>query len=99
MDIKTFLLRFLGFILIAVLGVILYAVTSNLMIMFGMMPDEVGSEGFGQHMTQLAMYLYMISIPIGIAGIFLKAEWRWALYLCPLYAPSLFAIVHTITQA
>lgn len=98
MDTKTFILRLAGLFLFIGLGFVLYAITSNLLILFGMMPTEVGSEGFGQHMTRLAMYLYMLSVPIGFAGIFVKDNWRWALYLCPLYAPSLFAIIHTITQ-
>lgn len=96
MDIKTFSLRLIGLIVLAAFGFVLYAIVSNILILFGMMPTEDGSEGFGQHMTQLAMLLYLFSIPIGFAGIFVKAEWRWALYLCPLYAPSLFAIIHTI---
>lgn len=99
MDIKTFSLRFLGLLVFAALGFVLYAITSNLLILLGLMPTEDGSEGFGQNMTRLAMLLYMLSLPIGIAGIFIKADWRWALYLCPLYAPSFFAVIYTLTQA
>lgn len=99
MNWKIFLLRFAGLFLFAVLGFALYAITSNILILAGLTPDNEGSEGFGLAMTRSAMMLYMFSIPIGLAGIFVKERWGRILYFCPLYAPSLFAVVHTITHA
>lgn len=98
MNWKTFLLRFAGLVAFAAMGFALYGITSHLLIMLGLTPDGEGSEGFGIEMTRLAMILYMISIPFGFSGIFIKEDWRWILYLCPLYAPSLFALIHTITH-
>lgn len=93
---KLFSIRFAGLLAFAFLGFVLYAITSNMLILTGLMPSGEGSEGFGQDMTHRSMLLYMLSLPIGLAGIFIQQNWRWPLYLCPLYAPSLFAIIHTV---
>lgn len=96
---KIFLLRFAGLILVIGLGFALYPIMNHALILSGLMPTDEGSEGFGQNMMRQAMYLYMASVPVGFAGIFINDKnWRWPIYLCPLYAPSLFALIHTITH-
>jgi hypothetical protein len=95
---KLFFIKLAGLAVFTAMGFVLYAITSHFLILAGMMPTGEGSEGFGEAMTRQAMYLFMASIPIGFAGIFVKENWRWVLCLCPLYAPSVFAIIHTVTH-
>ncbi len=98
MDWKTGSIRFAGLVLFAALGFILYAIVTNILVMAGLTPSGDGSEGFGKDMTHKAMIVFMASLPIGLISLFIKDNWRWVPYLSPLYAPSLFAIVHTLTH-
>ncbi len=96
MNWKTFLLRLGGLIVLTLLGGALYAIIVNILIMMGLTPTGEGSEGFGKVMTMQSVYIYLGAIVAGFTGMFIKEDWRWVLYLCPLYAPSVFAIIYTV---
>lgn len=92
MDWKTFLYRLMIFIIIVIMGGFLFAVTANLLIKFGLMPD-----GFdGRLLAQKTTYIYMSATVIGFISIFIKQDWRNILLFAPLYAPSIFAIIYTV---
>jgi len=98
MTFKLFFIRFGGLIILTLLGGMLWALIVNLLLMADLMPTDDVSSGFGQILTHQSMLVYMGSIIIGIIGIFIRDTWRWVLYLCPLYAASVFAVIHTVTQ-
>jgi hypothetical protein len=93
MTAKTILVRFAGLILMIFTGFVLMAVTFHLTIMLGLAPQGEESAGFGRIVVQKTMLLSVLAAIIGVAGIFIKPDWRWTLYLAPLYAPSLFIIL------
>ncbi len=96
MDIKTFLTRF-GILFIAVAaGLFLYAAIFHTMQALGWMPPEINGKGFGYVVTYNTSFVVMGSIVLGFFSIFIRQNWRYALLLCPLYAPGLFAIAFTL---
>lgn len=96
MNWKDILLRLAGVAVLFVAGILLYAVTANLLILMGLMPEALNGQGFGYALTAQTVYVAMGAVVVGIAGIFIRQKWRNALYLAPLYAPSVFAIVFTL---
>lgn len=96
MNWKYILLRLAGVAVLFVAGILLYAVTVNILILFGLMPDSLHGQGFGYALTSQTIYVAMGTILISVAGIFIRQKWRNVLYLAPLYAPSVFAIIFTL---
>lgn len=99
MNLKIFLLRFAGLILFTIMGGLLVALTLNVLIMIGVMPDAEGTDGFGKVLMRQTAFVYMASIVAGFAGIFVRDSWRWVLYLSPLYAPAVFTAIYTTINA
>ena len=96
---KVFFYRFAGFILIAISAIPLYALTVNVLLFFNLIPQDLRDTAFGHEMTFKAVVVGCGCLVLGFAGIFPKESWRHVLYFSPAYAPSLYAIIHTMTQA
>ncbi len=92
MDWRTFLYRFMLFIITVVGGGFLFAVTTNILIKLGLMADGFDARQLAMQTT----YIYMAATLAGFVSIFINQNWRKVLLLAPLYAPSLFAIIYTI---
>lgn len=95
---KEFFLRFLGFVLIAVAALPVFALTVNALIYFDTVPVELRDTAYGSELIFRSVVVWCGCLVLGFAGIFPKETWRHVLYFSPLYAPSLYAIIHTITQ-
>jgi len=98
MTLNNFLIRFGGFVLIALAALPLFAVTVNALIYFEMIPPELGEKGYGGDMTKIAMFVWMGCLVLGAIAIFVQQSWAKIFYFSPLYAPSLFAVVYTVSQ-
>ena len=98
MTLNNFLLRFGGFVLIALAALPLYAVTVNVLVYFGLIPVELAEKGFGNEMTMKAMFVWMGCLIVGGIAIFSQQGWAKIFYFSPLYAPSLFAAAYTFIQ-
>ncbi len=92
MNAKTFALRFIFLIVIAIAAGPVYAITVNAMVFFGIAPYD------GTALTMQAVYVWLGCLLIGFGSMFIKDDWRLTLYLSPLYAPSLYILVFTIMQ-
>ncbi len=98
MNWKTFAFRFTGLIVIALLAGPLYALTMNLLILANQIPQELIDKAYGSVLTRQCVFVWLFCLPVGFGSIFLKQNWRHALYLSPLYAPSAFAVIYTVIQ-
>ena len=95
---KIFLLRFAGFLFIAMAALPVFAITFNAMVLLDMIPAELKDKAFGNELTFRAVIVWCGTLIPGFSGIFPKESWRHVLYFAPAYAPSLYAIVHTLMQ-
>lgn len=98
MNIQTILLRLAGFIAIAIAGGFLCAITANILVALGLVPDMLGAQPFGKAMLTNAVFVWMGTILVSFISVFIKDNWRWVLYTAPLYAPSIFAIIFTLSN-
>lgn len=98
MTFRNFLLRFAGLAAITFGGGIAYAVTFNALVLMGLTPDPDVAGNFGNVLTLRTVFVMMAAIVAGFTGLFLRGPLRWPLYLSPLYAPSLFAVLYTVLQ-
>ena len=98
MNWKTFALRFTGLIVIALLAGPLYALTMNLLILAQQIPQELIDKAYGNTLTLKCVYVWLAGLLLGFGAIFIKQDWRYILYLSPLYAPSVFAVIYTVIQ-
>lgn len=96
MSAKILILRFAGLALFTFLGFVLMAMVFLSMVILGLTPQGDAGAGFGRDIIQKSMLLGVMSALVGAASIFIKDNWRWVLYLTPLYAPSLFAVIYTL---
>ena len=94
----TILYRSLLFILCAVLAGPLFALILNLLIMADMIPTGSLDASFGQSLSIKSAYVWLGSLPFGIASIFAQNKYRVALLLCLLLAPSLFVILYSLSM-
>lgn len=95
---KEFFIRFLGFVVIAVAAGPFFALTFNALVLFDFIPQEVKDTAFGRELIFRAVVVWCGCLLLGFIGIFPKESWRYVLYFSPLYAPSLYAIIHTLMQ-
>ncbi len=96
MDLKTFLFRLAVLVIVVAAGGFAYAITFHLLQGLGLMPEQIGQQGFGRALTYRTSFVYMAAIVAGILSLFIRDRWRYVLLLSPIYAPSLFAIVFTL---
>lgn len=96
MNLKTFLLRAAVLLIVIAGGFILYAGAFHGLVFLGLMPEQLGNQGFGYVLTYRTSFVFMGAILAGIISLFIRANWRLALLLSPLYAPSLFAVIFTL---
>ena len=95
---KEFLIRFLGFVVIAVAAGPVFALTFNALVLFDMVPQEIRDTAFGHQLTFKSVMVWCGSLVLSFVGIFPKESWRYVLYFSPVYAPSLYAVIHTLAQ-
>lgn len=96
MNWKTILIRLAVLIVVIAAGSGLYAVTINILIAAGIMPDQLNGAGFAYALTMQASFVMMGSALAGLVSIFIRQNWRYALLLAPVYAPTIFAVIFTI---
>jgi hypothetical membrane protein len=95
---KEFLIRFLGFVVIAVAAGPFFALTFNALVLFDVIPQEVKDTAFGNELIFKSVVVWCGSLILGFIGIFPKESWRHVLYFSPIYAPSLYAAIYTLAQ-
>jgi hypothetical protein len=95
---KEFFFRFLGFVVIAVAALPIFALTVNALIFFDAVPLELKDTAYGSELIFRSVIVWCGGLILGFIGIFPKESWRHVLYFSPIYAPSFYAIVHTLTQ-
>ncbi len=78
---------------LAAVGLLLYGLAFQFLIMGGVLAADVDGEGYGLVLTHQAMLVWSGAVLLGLAGVFLKAEWRWTLLAAPAYAPTLYALM------
>ncbi len=79
--------------LFAVAGIFLYALAFQLLVVSGLITAEIDGEGYGRALTQQALIVWGSGIALGIAGLFVRENWRWPLLFAPLYAPALYVLM------
>lgn len=98
MNAKTLLIRFAILIGIALAAGPVYAITFNALVFFGAIPQELMDKAYGTTLTMQAAFVWMGAVTAGVISIFIKDDWRYILLFSPVYAPPLFAIIHTLMQ-
>jgi len=91
------LFKLLVVIIIAVLGWIIYPFFANLLIMGNLFPETAVEDNFGYVMTQKAILVWGISILLSLGYLFVKNRSRIILLSLPVIAPSLFALLYTLS--
>ncbi len=91
-------LKIVILITLSLLGGIFYALTANFLIMGNMIPTDSASGNFGYDMTSKTVFIWLVSVMLGIVSLFIKQKWRYILLLCPLLAPSAFAFLFALNQ-
>ena len=94
----NYLYRILSLVIVSLIGWLLIPILFHLMIKFGLINAELAPEGFANAMMGKTVLVWLGSIALGIASIFIQAKWRIGLLLCPIVFPALFAVLYTITQ-
>ncbi len=89
--------RLLILFILSLLGGLLYSFTVNLLIMADMIPSEELSGAFGYEMTNRAVLVWIASTVLALGSLFTDAKWRYALVVLPLFAPSFYAALYTIS--
>lgn len=91
------LFRLIILVTLSLLGGLAYAFSANLLIMANAIPTDEITNNFGYTMTQRAVFVWIVAVLLGIISIFIQQKWRYILLLCPLVAPSLFALLYTVS--
>lgn len=86
--------RLLILVILALLGGLVFSFTVNILIMAKTIPTENLSGAFGHEMTQRAVFVWMGSFALGLIGLFMQSKWRFAFFVLPLIAPSLYAVLY-----
>jgi hypothetical protein len=94
---STMLFRILILIITAFAGGLLYPVVANLMIIGGLFPENAAEENLAFRMTELTVYVWLGSVVISLAWLFLHGKWARILPALPLIAPSIFALIYILS--
>ena len=89
--------KLLILIFIILVGYFAFLLTANFLIMGDLIPAQDQAENFGYTMIQNSLLFWTGCIALGIVSIFIEKKWRYILTLSPLYGPSLFALIYTLT--
>lgn len=92
------IIKILGFIVIALIGFSLVPLMANLLTLLNVIDVETIPEGFGNAMITRATYIWLGSVVLAFFSLFIAAKWRYALKLAPLYAPTIFIIIYALSQ-
>lgn len=92
------ILKLLWVVIIAGLGGLLYACMANVMVMSGLLSGDDVAAAFGVEMTQKAVLVWLVCVPLSIWASFMQSPLRFILLFAPLYAPSLFAVIYTLAN-
>ena len=98
MNWKTFAIRLAGLIVISLAMFPLYGLTMNILLFLELIPSDLIDKAAGSVITMKAMYVWIACLFLGFGSIFIKGDWRYILYLSPLYAPCVFAVIYTLLQ-
>ena len=92
------LLKILILITISLLGGLTFSIAVNIMIMTNIVDADTVQGGFGYLMTSKAVFIWILSVILGIISLFIKQKWRYFLLFSPLYAPIIFALLYALSQ-
>lgn len=92
------IIKILGFIVIALIGFSLVPLMANLLTLLNIIDVEKIPDGFGNAMITRATYIWLGSVGLAIFSLFIVAKWRYILKLAPLYAPTIFIIIYAFSQ-
>lgn len=91
------LFRIFVLAIISLLGGLLYSLSVNVLIMTHVFPTEEVGNNFGYEMTSKAVLVWFAAIIIGFVSVFIEQKWRYLLLACPLLAPSIFALIYSLS--
>ena len=94
---KEWIIKFLSLVIFSLLGGLLVPMVVSLVIFSGVIDSESVSTGFGQTMMQKTVFIWLACIVVGFGSLFIKNKWRYVLTLSPLYMPSLFVIIYSLS--
>lgn len=92
----SIVLKLLWVIIISGLGGLAYALAVNIMVMSGLLSGDGITTSFGVEMTQKAVMVWLVCVPLSIWASFMQSKMRYILLLMPLYMPSVFALFYTL---
>ena len=90
------LLKFFGVVMIALLGGLAYAVTTNVMIKSGILQTGSVEAAFGFQMTHKAVMIWVGCVLLSLLSLKINHWSRLILWLSPVYAPSGFAVLYVL---
>ncbi len=93
------LFKIIILITLSLLGGLLYSFSANILIITNLLPAETVSSNFGYEMTSKAVFVWIVSVILGVISLFIEKKWRYFLLLCPLILPSLFALLYSLSYS
>ena len=95
----TIFLRILVLISSCLLGITLYALTVNLLVLGNIIPENATDTNFGQVLTNKATFVWLGAAVIALCSLFVQIKaLRIVMLLAPLLIPSIFAVIYTLIQ-
>ena len=89
--------RILTFVILAVLAGPLFAFTVNVLIKIETIPSGELSSSLGEDVTMKAIYVWMWALLPATISLFIKQSWGRYLTALPLIAPSIFAVIYSMS--
>lgn len=98
MDMQT-LFKIIVLAIVSLVGGLLYPIIVNLLIIADTLPTDSVSDNFGMEMTRKAAAVWMGSSLLGVGYLFARQKSRLVFLMCPLLAPSLFAVLYVLSYS
>jgi hypothetical protein len=92
-----YIYRILLFIILAILAGPLYALMINILIATNIFESSEVNFSLGESMTKKATYVWLVSLVIGLVGVFVRHKKYFYFFFIPLIAPSAFAVIYAIS--
>ncbi len=92
MDWKKYLYRFSLFTLAGIGGFLLNGIAFNLFVVLNIIPENLS----GMEIIEKTSYVFMATLLVGLAAIFIQKPWYKYFISMPLYAPSLFSLFYVL---